>query len=746
MQCYTELTPPTAVTHSLTLPFVSAESENLIVAKTSLLQIYTFKRSPTSHRGSKSRSGGTKLILIAEYPLSGTITSLVGIKLPSSKSGGDGLLVGLKDARLSLIEWDTERHGLSTVSIHYYEQDELQGSPWAPSISSCVNYLTVDPNSRCAALRFGVRNLAVLPFKQGDEDVNIDDDWDEEIDGPRVADKSTSQSMTGPSSKDDSPFGTSFVIQLAKIDANIIFPIHLAFLHEYRGNPTFGILSSTMAPASSLIQERKDHLTYMIFTLDVDQRESTQILKVGNLPYDLFRVIPLPSPIEGALLVGGNELIHIDQSGKASGVAVNEFAKSCTSFALTDQSELAMRLEGSTMELLSVENGEMLIVLHSGALAILSFHMDGRSVSSLNIRKIADELGGSLLTTGPSSASTLGPNAMFLGSENADSVVLGWSRRSDRASRRKPRVDLQDGSDETLVDEDDDEEEDGDLDDDLYGASSITTPAIVNGGNKLISANSKVGDYVFRIQDSLLNIAPSVDLALGKPAVPLNDNGDYEGVQSDLQLVSAVGRDKASSLAIIHQKIQPKVVGCFDFSDARGIWALKASKPAQRPSNSSTGDEKTSEASTKDQQYDNLMIVSRLAATGVEESDVFSLTPNGFEALTETEFEHDADAGSTIEAGTLGNGARIIQILQSVVRIYDGGKFSSLLVSYTPLVIQFSRYVKDTIKSRLTGMFASALWELSGNLLYPIASMKAFITTVQYMLSQCVNARKINAL
>ncbi len=104
------------------------------------------------------RSKQSKLILVAEYTLSGTITSLVRIKTLSSKSGGECLLVGLRDARLSLVEWDPERPGISTISIHYYEQDELQGSPWAPSIKDCVNYLSADPGSRCAAFKFGARN------------------------------------------------------------------------------------------------------------------------------------------------------------------------------------------------------------------------------------------------------------------------------------------------------------------------------------------------------------------------------------------------------------------------------------------------------------------------------------------------------------------------------------------------------------------------------------------------------------
>ncbi|KAG9247800.1 CPSF A subunit region-domain-containing protein [Calycina marina] len=671
MQCYMELTPPTAVSHSLTLPFLSADSKDLIVAKTSLLQIFRFKTISPSNRNTQ-RPGLTKLVLIAEYPLAGTITSLVQVKLPSTKSGGDALLVGLKDARLSLIEWDPERYGLSTISIHYYEQDELQGSPWAPNIHNCVNYLTADPNSRCAALKFGVRNLAILPFKQGDEDLNMNDDWDETIDGPRPIGIKFSQPTNGINGYDDSPSGTSYVIQLLKVNPALIFPIHLAFLHEYRGNPTFGILLSTIAPSSSLLPERRDHLTYMVFALDVEQRETTQIFFVENLPYDLFKVIPLPSPIEGALLVGGNELIHIDQSGKASGIAVNTFAKHCTSFGMVDRSHLEMRLEGSIMELLSVENGEMLIVLHTGALAILSFEMDGRSVSSLTIRRVAEELGGSLLVSGYSTASRLGTNAIFLGSEDSDSVVIGWNRKSNQTSRRKSRVVAEDGSDQIMVDDDQEgDEEDDDLDDDLYGESSVPATGL-NGRSKLSSANRNVGDYIFRVHDSMVNIAPMSDLALGQPATPLDQPENYKGVQSDLQLVVANGKGKASSLAIIHRNIQPKVVGKFDFADARGVWAIKAVKTPAKKTQLKDKEPPASKCQDFNVEHDNLMIVSRMGAGGVEESDVFALTSSGFEVLEGTEFENDADAGLTIEAGTMGKGHRIVQVLQSVVRIYDG--------------------------------------------------------------------------
>jgi cleavage and polyadenylation specificity factor subunit 1 len=707
MQCYTELTPPTAVTHSLSLPFISADSNNLIVAKTSLLQIFSRKiilveLEPPPETGGQSarqnnisdrrindgddglgssflgadsvllrseRISKTKLVLVAEYTLSGTITSLVRIKTVSSKSGGEALLVGFKDAKLSLIEWDPERPGISTVSIHYYEQDELQGSPWAPRLSDCVNYLTADPGSRCAALKFGARNLAILPFKQDDEDVNMDD-WDEELDGPRPSNTALSKMANGDGKKEETPYGSSFVLRLSSLDPTLIHPIHLAFLHEYR-EPTFGILSSTVSSSSSLLYERKDHLTYMVFTLDLHQRASTTILSVNGLPYDLFRVIPLPPPIGGALLVGCNEFIHVDQAGKTNGVGVNMFAKQCTSFGLADQSDLEMRLEGCMVEQLSIENGEMLIILWSGALAILSFRMDGRSVSSLSIRRVSNEAGGSVISAGCSSITPLGANSLFIGSEIADSVVLGWSRKSSLVSRRKSRLDLTDEGGDGFLD---DEDEDEDADDDLYGEGPSAIQATTNGANPSDSANTKAGDYIFRIHDSLVNVGPIMDTTFGKPRSSLDgeDKLNSEGITSDLELVVATGKDKAGSLTVIHRNIQPKVIGRFEFPEARGIWTMSAKRPV--PVGLQVNKEKTEMSGDygADAQYDRLMIVSKASTEAAEISDVYALTSAGFEALTGTEFE--PAAGSTIEAGTLGNGMRVIQVLKSEVRSYDGGK------------------------------------------------------------------------
>jgi cleavage and polyadenylation specificity factor subunit 1 len=730
MQCFTELAPPTAVTHSLSLPFLSADAVNLVIAKTSLLQIFKIKtisieidasghdaqstkdsnisdRRINDDEGFESsflvpdslilrseRATSTKLVLVAEYVLSGTVTSMVRVKPLQSKSGGEFLLLGFKDAKLSLVEWDPERHGLSTVSIHYYEQEDIDGSPWAPRLSDCVNYLTVDPGSRCAALKFGVRNLAILPFRQSDEDTAMDD-WDEELDGPRPIQKSMSKLKNGEIMSEETPYISSFVLRLSSLDPNLTQPIHLAFLHEYR-EPTFGILSSTIFPSSSLIQERKDHISYMVFTLDLQQRASTTILAVNGLPYDLFMVVPLAPPVGGVVLVGRNEIIHIDQSGKANGVAVNTFAKQCTSFGLTDQSDLELHLEGCTVEQLSIDNGEMLVITKAGELIILSFRMDGRSVSGLSMRRVADDAGGSILSAKPSCASLLSRNSLFLGSEEGDSLVLGWSRKSKEMQRRRSsQIDISASND---IESDDEEDVDDDLDDDdLYGDGSAALQVRSDNVTAVDSTNSKAGDYFFRIHDSMLSLGPLKDITLSKPYSASDVDGEIsEDIRSDLELVVATGRNKNGALAVLKREIEAKVVGRFDFQEARGVWTMSAKKPVSKQVQPDQAKNSLDGEHGLDAQFDRLMIVSKATDNSPEESAVYALTSAGFEALTGTEF--DPSAGGTVEAGILGNGMRVIQVLRSEVRSYDGGKSSTFHYALFVMALGkcdgFHRYIK----------------------------------------------------
>ncbi|KAI4193345.1 MAG: hypothetical protein LQ350_008363 [Teloschistes chrysophthalmus] len=677
MQCYTELTSPTAVTHSLSLNFTSASANNLVIAKTSLLQIFSLKnvlieashatsiadqarRASANGPGSANplsgglqrgeRASTTKLVLVAQYELSGTVTSLARISIPSTKPGGEALLVSLRNAKVSLVEWDPERYGISTISIHLYERDDTQGNPWDPDLEDQVSYITVDPRSRCAALRFGARHLAILPFHQGGDDLAMDDS-DSDIDGEKTEPiASHAKSTEGKRTADRTPYGASFVVSMLALEPSLLHPRHLAFLHEYR-EPTFGILSSQIASSISLFPERHDTLSYTVITLDLEQRASTALLSVSNLPYDLFKVVPLGAPTGGSLLMGDNELIHVDQAGKTNGVAVNEFAKIGTSFALADQSDLKFRLEGAAIEPLGPDSSELLLIMATGELAIVGFKIDGRSVSGLTVRRVLEQNGGGTLLAGPSCASCLGRGRMFVGSEDADSVVLGWSRRLDKLKRQRSTTEMEANEEVEVSDVEDDIDDDDD--DDLYAAPSaeekkelVPTPATPD----------QTDDYRFRAHDYLENFGPIRAVAFGKPHMGLVSDNKTATATNDRELLATAGRGRAGALTTFRQAIDPYVLEQHLLPNVTRLFPVSGSK-------SSAGQHRDRD------NFHNYVLTSTTKTDDDARSAVYSLTSSGLQEVRDTDF--DPEAGATLDVGTFNSGSRIVQVLSSELRSYD---------------------------------------------------------------------------
>jgi cleavage and polyadenylation specificity factor subunit 1 len=684
MQSYTQLIKATAVTHSLFLPFLSSSSSELVVAKTDLIQIFALKtisedlsaakRKPTSRTNGNTNgfdrrvlgngaelgeglldpdiqlqrvdnASSTKLVLVAEFLLAGSVTGIARVKANGTKSGGDRLLVSLKSTKLSLLEWDPERAALSTISIHFYESENIQTPAWSPDLSQSPTYLTVDPSSRCAALKFGLRSLAILPFKQSADEDLVLDDYDIDIDGehPKTGAATSNRDMESLAA---APYASSFVLPLTLLDPSLTNPIHITFLHQYR-EPTFGILFSSVAPSLSLLPERKDIVSYVVFTLDLEQKASTTILSISHLPYDLNKIVPLPLPVGGALLLGYNEIIHIDQSGRTNGVAVNEFAAQCTSFGLADQSSLELKLEGCIVEQLGTDSRDVLLILQDGRLAIVGFNLDGRSVSGINIRMVANEDGGGSIPNGACCISVLSKSTAFIGSEYGDGVILGWRL----TGLKKKKVSTKDIDEDILFDEDEDEEDE----DDIYGESTNKT----SGRAK---ANTEVDSYKFRVTESLINLAPLKDVAFGRPYA--DNTKSMTQVFTGLEMVAIYGQGKSSGVAIMKKAIEPLILAEFKFPEADNLWPISPRKPNVVP-----GPNQDIETT-----LDTHMIVSIRsgAATKQETCGVYTLTANGYQELKGSEF--DGAAGSTVSVGLMGDSSRVIQVLKSEVRSYDSGE------------------------------------------------------------------------
>lgn len=661
MQCYTELLPPTGVTHALSVPFISATSNNLIVARSSLLQVFSLlKLSPQSQTENvETHSSATKLILEKEYNLPGTVTDLSRVKTLNTKSGGEAILLAVRNAKLSLIEWDPERQNISTISIHYYEREDLTRSPWAPDLSQCASILSVDPSSRCAVFNFGKRNLAILPFHQAGDDL-VMDDFDSDLDGerpnPKASEGTVAEKGEGGSAF-QTPYGASFVLPLTALDPSLLHPVSLAFLYEYR-EPTFGVLYSQVATSTALAYERKDVMFYTVFTLDLEQRASTILLSVPRLPSDLFKAIALPPPVGGALLIGSNEIVHVDQGGKTNAVGVNEFSRQVSTFSMSDQSDLALRLEGCIVERLGGDSGDMLLALKSGDMALIRFNLDGRSVSGMTVHSLSAQEGGFFLGSAASCSACFGDGNVFIGSEDADSVLLGWSHSSTSTKRARPGKESGSGIDG--LSEEDEMEDDDVYDDDLYSSA----PAPTQSNSRTVSGHMNPEYYQLQLNDRLSSIGPLRDVTLGK-ASPLSKDQNQstsEGISSELELVASQGSGGAGGLAVLKREVDPLTVMSTRIEGANGVWSATVTQDKGGISNADASTENASR---------HYVIVSRSVDTDKEISEVLEVEGQELKPFKASEFNPNEDV--TIDIGPLAGGTRLVQVLRNEVRSYDKG-------------------------------------------------------------------------
>lgn len=65
-----------------------------------------------------------RLECVASYTLFGDVMSMQCVSFIGSTR--DSLLLSFRDAKLSIVEYDLDTNSLHTVSMHYFEDEEVQ--------------------------------------------------------------------------------------------------------------------------------------------------------------------------------------------------------------------------------------------------------------------------------------------------------------------------------------------------------------------------------------------------------------------------------------------------------------------------------------------------------------------------------------------------------------------------------------------------------------------------------------------
>ena len=469
-----------------------------------------------------------------------TLQSIAAVRLTGGER--DSLLLAFKNAKLSLVEYCPETHDLQTLSLHHFEDDEMLGgfvhNEWVPSVR-------VDPENRCAAMLAYGRKIVILPFKRDASGLTESEQdrpgEDLSLDGLALGSAGT-RSHTLPSYTLD----LATVIQTHSVD-NII---DIQFLHGYN-QPTLLILYEPLKTFAGRIAVRKDTCRLDVVTLDVKERLAAFIWSREVLPFDCLCAVPVPKPVGGTLVFAVNSLFYLNQGIPIYGVSLNSTGdKDVTTDILIRPLEgVKLSLDCAVAEFLTQD--QLVISLKGGELYVLSLLVDSlRAVKGFHLDKAA----ASVLTT---SVSLAAPGHLFLGSRLGNSLLLkftsrelgqvGGRREREPASKRK-RLDMQGDWLDTELDEFE-----------VYGSQE--------------TAAHRITAFSFEVCDSLTNIGPCGQVAMGEPAF-LSEEFTSSSPDPDIELVTTAGHGKNGALCLLQKTVRPQVVTTFELHGCQDMWTV----------------------------------------------------------------------------------------------------------------------------------------------------------------------------
>lgn len=654
MQIYKSLTAPSVVTHSLHCKFTGSD-DLIIVRGSSLLQLYKTIRTQTHIVNSSSdkeeedaaveerllegqdtfigmeialetarEEFSEKLVLVKEWPLFGQVTGIEKIRTLSHPKT-DSLLVSFKYAKMAVISWEPSQQSIATQSLHYYEKDLFEKSFIDPMFPS---KLCVDPHSSSATLLYQKDTFVFLPFAQ--------DDLFE--DGIGTIGSSNLQKQTQPQTQPTlTPiYKPSFILRSHQLHESITNVIDFAYLFEYR-EPTIAVLFEPTRTWASRIQLEKDTISYLVLSLDLQQKTFTSIVSAQNLPYNIQKIIPLKDPIGGSLLIGNNEFVHIDSQGRVNGVAVNPLHKISTDLTLKDQMSLELSLDSCIVTQLKGAENEALVILESGELLNLRFHIESRKVHDITVISIPCDI----FLPNPSTVSSLNSRYVFAGSTTSDSKLIQWKREGETTVDEDKKTAIP-----TIRQPTEQKPSEGYDDiDDIYGDVTME-----ESGSKNTALTHTISDspIVFRVSDRLNNYGPINDMAICKSRKGQQDESE------NYDVVAATGTGVDGSLTIFNRKIRPSVVSKLKLKNSFSrIWTLNPSGI------SNSGDDLAEE-----NVFDTFLIGSNSTTTFL-----FKIGEE-FEDITSSVSKFKSDS-PTLSAKVMFNGKIVVQVCPSTILIYD---------------------------------------------------------------------------
>uniref|UniRef100_A0A158P6D2 CPSF_A domain-containing protein n=1 Tax=Angiostrongylus cantonensis TaxID=6313 RepID=A0A158P6D2_ANGCA len=390
---------------------------------------------------------GTKLECVYSCRFMAPIQSFAKARLPGY-TASDAMLLAFEGCNVSVVAIDGEDRALSTISLHSFSS-EFKRDGFTHHFHEPI--VRADPANRCGAVIVYDRILGILPF--------------------------------------DGDFINSFSIPLSEIDHRLENVVDIVFLDGYY-EPTLLFLYEPHQTTAGRASVRYDTMHLLGVSVNVFDEQVAIVWQVGSLPMDCNRLVAVPKPLGGVLVVGSNEVIYLNQSVPPCGISLNSCYDNFTKFPLKDLKHMSMTLDAGAAEWIGVNR--IALGTLSGRLFILTLITDSsETVRSLTMEHVFD-------TSIAYCMSLCAPGFLFIGSRLGDSQLLEFSvEKKEKDGEILPDIKRPRIEENIVIDEDDIE---------LYGERIIEqAPVISNVEEKL----------VFRELDRLTNIGPIKAMTAG---------------------------------------------------------------------------------------------------------------------------------------------------------------------------------------------------------------------------------------
>ncbi|XP_023520837.1 cleavage and polyadenylation specificity factor subunit 1 isoform X1 [Cucurbita pepo subsp. pepo] len=605
---------------------------NLVVTAGNVLEVYVVRVQEDGGKESRSsgevrRGGimdgvsGASLELVCHYRLHGNVESMVIL----SSRGGDGskkrdsIILVFKEAKISVLEFDDSIHSLRTSSMHCFEGPQWLHLKRGRESFARGPVVKVDPQGRCGGVLVYGLQMIILKASQAGSGLVVDDE------------------ACGNVGASSARVESSYLINLRDLDVKHVKDF--VFVHGYI-EPVMVILHEQELTWAGRVAWK--HHTCMISALSISTtlKQHPLIWSANNLPHDAYKLLAVPSPIGGVLVVSANSIHYHSQSASCM-LALNNYAVSPDSSQDMPRSNFNVELDAAHATWLL--NDVALLSTKTGELLLLALVYDGRVVQRLDLSKSK----ASVLTSGIAS---IGSSLFFLGSRLGDSLLVQFSCGVGSS-----------GLASSLKDEVGDIEVDAPTSKRMRRSSSDALQDMV-GGDELslygVSNNTESAqkNFSFAVRDSLINIGPLKDFSYG---LRINADANATGIakQSNYELVCCSGNGKNGALCILRQSIRPEMITEVELPGCKGIWTVY-----HKNTRGSSAD--SSRMLSDDDEYHAYLIISLEARTMVLETG---------DLLTEvTESVDYFVQGRTIAAGNLFGRRRVIQVYETGARVLDG--------------------------------------------------------------------------